>query len=703
MDRLHRLAAGLAPCVLVVRVGAHRAGAVERADRGDVLEGVGAHAAQQGAHRAAVELEDAEGVAALEQVVGRRVGELELLEDHRLAAVGLDVLQGVVEDREVAQPQEVHLDEAEVLAGRVVELRDHRAVGGPLQQRDHVDQRLAGHDHAGRVHAPLALEPLDAHRGVDDPLDVLVALVEAAELAALAVAAVLGVEDLLERDVLAHHRGGHRLGDPVAHRERVAEDPAGVLDRLLGLDGAVGDDHRDPVVAVLVGDVLDDLAAPALVEVDVEVGHRDAVGVEEPLEDQAVLERVEVGDPHRVGDHRARAGAAARADADAVVLGPVDEVGDHEEVAREAHLGDDGELELGLLAHVVRDGALVAEVEPLLDLLDHPGVLALPRRDGEARHVLADGLAELHVDPLGDQQGVVARLGVVAPQLAHLRRGLEVVAVAVEREALARPVAGRDVHRRAGVDAEQVLLARRVLAHDVVAVVGRQQRDPQVLRQLEQVGAHPRLDAEAVVHQLEEVVVAPEDVLVVRRHLPRRGVVAVAQVDLDLAGRAARRTDEALAVLGQELAVRARLLEEAVAPRPRGEPEEVVHPLRGLAEQRHVRVGAARRHVVAAAVVEVDALALEAADVGREVGLDADDRLDPGVGRLAPELVGTEHVAVVGHRHRRHPQLRRALGELRQARRAVEHGVLGVHVQVDERVRTGHGCGRLLTGVVLGC
>ena len=242
-------------------------------------------------------------------------------------------LTRVVEDREVAQPQEVHLDQAERLAGRVVELRDHRAVGGPLQQRDHVEQRLAGHDHAGGVDAPLALEALDADRGVDDALDVVVAVVERPELAALAEPLVGGVEDLLERDVLAHHRGRHRLGDPVAHRERVAEDPGGVLDRLLGLDRAVGDDQRDPVVAVLLGDVADDLAAPALVEVDVEVGHRDAVGVEEALEDQAVLERVEVGDPHRVGDHRAGAGAAARADPDAVVLGPVDEVGDDEEVA----------------------------------------------------------------------------------------------------------------------------------------------------------------------------------------------------------------------------------------------------------------------------------------------------------------------------------------------------------------------------------
>ena len=140
------------------------------------------------------------------------------------------------------------------------------------------------------------------------------------------------------------------------------------------------------------------------------------------------------------------------------------------------------------------------------------------------------------------------------------------------------------------------------------------------------------------------------------------------------------------AVLREQLAVGARVLEEAVAPGAGREPEQVVHALGGLAEQRHVGVGAAAGDVVGAALVEVDALALEPADVGREVGLHADDRLHPGGLALAVELVGAEHVAVVGHRHGRHAQLGGALGEVLQPGRAVQHGVLGVHVQVREVV-----------------
>ena len=85
-----------------------------------------------------------------------------------------------------------------------------------------------------------------------------------------------------------------------------------------------------------------------------------------------------------------------------------------------------------------------------------------------------------------------------------------------------------------------------------------------------------------------------------------------------------------LAYSREQLAVGSRLVEEA--PRseaPVREPEQVVHALGGLAEQRHVGVGAAAGDVVVAAVVPAHPLALVARGVGREVGLHADDRLDP--------------------------------------------------------------------------
>jgi hypothetical protein len=64
-------------------------------------------------------------------------------------------------------------------------------------------------------------------------------------------------------------------------------------------------------LAVLLAHVLDDLAAPLLAEVHVDVGHRDAFRIQEALEQQVELERADIGDAERVGDERTGGRAAA--------------------------------------------------------------------------------------------------------------------------------------------------------------------------------------------------------------------------------------------------------------------------------------------------------------------------------------------------------------------------------------------------------
>ena len=65
-----------------------------------------------------------------------------------------------------------------------------------------------------------------------------------------------------------------------------------------------------------------------------------ALGIQEALEEQVVADRIEVGDAQRVGNQAAGRRAAPRPDRNALSLGVVDEVGDDQEVSREAHLGD---------------------------------------------------------------------------------------------------------------------------------------------------------------------------------------------------------------------------------------------------------------------------------------------------------------------------------------------------------------------------
>ena len=328
-------------------------------------------------------------------------------------AVQRDVLECIGDDGEVTQAQEVHLEQPQRLARRVVELRDDRAVLRALHDRDDVGERVGAHDDRTRVHAPLARQALQAERVLDDLVRVGVLLVELTELRGLRVALVLLVEDAVDRDVLTHDRRGQRLGELLADLEVLAEDTRRVLQGLLRLNRAVGDDLADAILAVLALDVGDNLVAPAFVEVDVEVGHRDSLRVEESLEDQTVIEGVQLGDLHGVGHHRAGTRATARPHADPLGLRPVDVVGNGEEVAGESHRNNDVFLVLGLLAHVVRDTVREAVAQASLDLLDEPRGLVFALGHREVGHVVRALLRgrEMHVAALGDLEGRVAGTG----------------------------------------------------------------------------------------------------------------------------------------------------------------------------------------------------------------------------------------------------------------------------------------------------
>ena len=683
MNGHHRLATVLAVGVVVVRIGTHRPGSVEGEDGRDVLEGVRLHRAQERAHRAAVQLEDPQGLAARQQIEGGAVGQRKILEDDGLAAIGLDVGEAIVEDGEIAQSQEVHLEQAEGLARTHIELRDDRAILLASPHGDDVHEWLATQDDARGVHAWLALQTLKAPGGVDHLGDVGVRVVQRTELCGLAVARVLLVEDAGQRDVLAHHRRRQGLGDPVAEGVGVAEYARGVLDRGLGLDRAEGHDLRDALLAVLLGGVADHVGAATLIEVDIDVGHGDALRVEEALEEEPVLDRIEVGDAQGVGDHGARRGAAAGAHADAVVLGVAHEVGDDEEVAREAHLGDDTELVGGLAAYIVGYAVGVAPREAALDLGDKPRVLALPRGHGELRHEVG-ALVEGHLAALRDEQGVVAGLGQLAPDIAHLRGRLEVEVARIEAEALGV------VHRRTRADAQQHIVGVGVTRLDVVQVIGGDEWEVERSRDLEKVLAEAPLDSQAVIHDLDEVVVFAQDVSGVGCR--GKGLVVVARLEpaVDLPGGAARGADESLAVGVEEFAIESRLEVVALEAGERREAEEVVHAAGVLRPQGHVGVAlraAAAGSILARAFIEaaaeVEGAALEPT-LGCVVALESDDRLDAGgLGGLV-EVVGAVEGAVIGHRDRGHALRSSGGHQIGQSARAVEHGVFGVHVEVDE-------------------
>ena len=637
-----------------------RAGPIERHGGDDVLELVRLELLEDLAEAARLELEHPGGVAARDHLVDRRIVHRDPV-DVELGAGRADEPDRRVDDRQRLEAEEVELDQAGLLRLLHGELGDDFAIL-PAEAGHPVPQRLVGDDHPGGVHPGVPVQPLERRGDIEQLADLHVRLIELLQLRLL-------LDRVPDRRRLALHRLGHQLGQPVGVGVGDLHHPGDVADDAARLELVKRRDLPDVLHAVFPLDVLDDLLAPVHAEIDVEVRHRDALRVEEALEQELEGDRIDVGDAQRVRHQRAGARSASRPDRDAVVLGPLDEVGDDEEVAGELHPLDDVELGPAAGAVLVRverlaEGGLLAEapLEALRHLRLEVAVERVPfghLEFGQARVVQL----ERDVAALRDLDGALQRLRHVFERRRHLGRALDEVGVGRVLEAL---LVGDGL---AGLDRHQDLVRARVGPVDVVAVVGGDQRDPQL-------GPHaPVLVVELILlrqpvrHHLEVEVAVGEQALVLERGLLRLGDPLLEQGLGHLAAEAGRQADEALRVVAQDLLVDPRVVVEAL---------QVPH---------RVEVG----QVLVADLVLGQEDEVEVAPVGpvlavgrRDVGLAAEDELDALLLGGGVEVHRAEHVAVVGDRDRVHAELEDAGEEILHPDRSVEQAVLRVQMKVGE-------------------
>ena len=532
---------------------------------------------------------------------------------------------------------------------------------GELERNDLGQGAVGDHDR-GRVDRVVADDVLEALGDVDDLLCLRVGLVGLAQLGP-------GGEAVREARAAPHDRLGDELREAVAGRIVEAEHPGGVARRGARLHLAEGDDLRDRVRAVLLLHVADHALAAPDREVDVDVRHRLALGVQEALEHQVRGDRVDVGDPQRVAHDRSRRGAAARPDRDAVRVGELHEVPDDQEVGLETHLLDHLQLPLEALDGLGGRRVAVASLQPLLG---EPAEVRVRLAVVGGRVARQQHLAERHLDlaALGDLERGRNGLGPGAEGLRQLVGGLQVELVRVEAQL-------RLSEGRLRLHAQERGVARVVLAAQVVDVGGADDRPPDLARDPRDPLVRAVLLGNLVVLELEVDVVGterPHQVFDVGARV-RRALLhePLAEPRLQAAGE----RDQALGVRVDQLHVDVRLsAPEALQVAGRRELDQIAQP----------RLVASQQRQVIALVLDL----LTLAPVVDQVGLEPDDRLH---GVLAAGLVELDRAvqdAVVGEPERRHPELGCPRRERLDLAGAVEQRILGMDVEVNGLGRT-HG------------
>ena len=477
---------------------------------GEVIEVAGLRARQHRDLRARLDLEDADGVAAADRVVDRLVLEVDAREVDDAAASGGDQVDRVLDDGEHAEPEEVDLHHPRVADRVLVPVAEVAVRHCRRLARHAVDERFRG-DH----HPPGVLR--EVARDADQLRHDLGEFAPAARAGAVLELRV--VRQLPLDPVGAFMRPG-AAGEAVEFGLGQSERLAGVADRAARAVGGEAGHERGVLAAPAGVDALDQLGADVAREVEVDVGQRVHLLVEEAPDEEPVVDRVDVREPDQVADDRGDRGAtpaagrqvrqaardAGRAHVAGHLLRQLEHlVVDEEEAGEVVQLDQPqllDELCLGLRALGRRPVALAeAFAADPFELAERRGALGQRWRGQPVAEVARQVEAATPRDP----HRVRRRLGVVAREALGLLLG------AAQPELGVRPALGVGlVEGRAMADRDQHVLQPVPFGRVVVHVTRAGHAHARPLGERDQRLVARAVAVDVVVLQLDEDLLRPE-------------------------------------------------------------------------------------------------------------------------------------------------------------------------------------------------
>ena len=509
----------------------------------------------------------------------------------------------------------------------------------------------AGDEHAGGVGGGVAGHALQGAGDVDEPLHLVVPFIEPAQF--------LGDgQGLLQGHADFHgHQFGHRVGLLIRHIHHPAHIPHGGL----GGHGAEGDDLGHVIRAIAPGHVFDDLAPAFEIEINIDIGHGDALRVQKAFEEQVVFQGIDAGDAQQVAHDGACAAAATGAHQNAMLFGVIHIIPDDEEIIVEAHFPDNVQFVFQAGLHVLPGGVVpIGQAFPA-ELFQIGGGAFFPFGQGIFGQ-MPGGEIEFHMAALGDFIGAGDGVGEGGEFFQHFRLAFDVHFVRMHAHAV---FIGEGFAR---LDTHEDFLGKGVLAGEIMAVVGDHQGNVHFPGQAYQRWEHLFFIRQGMVLQFDEEVIPAEKV-----QIPLGGGAgvffpAVQQRPGNFPGEAGGQGDEAPAVLLQKLQIHPGAVIEAPGEAVAYQFDEVLIALLGFAQQHQVVIfpggGGFIVHIRA------------------DVHLAADDRVNARVLHGPVKIHHAVHGPVIGNGAAFHAQFLDASGQLFDAAGPVQQGIFGMQMQM---------------------
>ncbi len=455
----------------------------------------------------------------------------------------------------------------------------------------------------------------------------------------------LEVGILFERLVERHFQfERHHLGDLVHLGVGHFHAPPGVANHPARQHGAERNDLRNVVAPVFLGDVLDDLASTVHAEIDVDIGQRDPLRIEESFEEQPVLKWIEIRNAHAIRHQAACGGTPAGPHRDFVLASVANEIPHDEKVPRVFHALDNADLffEPRFVRGngVFQDTAIGQRLQVLEAVLEavasnfcEVGVDGKAGRDDELGERILH-LLQLEAAALGDLHSLVEHKWDFSENPIHLLAALEVKLIGVELHP------ARIVDGLACLDAKQDVMRAAIVLLHVVAVVGGDRLDAGTLGNPQHVRDDLALLLQTVIVDFEEEAVLAKDVMIFGRRLFRLLDAAAEKIRRDFAVQTCGKANQSLAVLAKQFLVDTGLVVKTVEVSLRHQLDEVLISRFIFAKNDQV-VRPARCGIA----IEVARL--------RDIHLAADDRLDSGLLGRVIKADRAEQISMVGDRDSR--------------------------------------------------
>ena len=453
------------------------------------------------------------------------------------APIGFDHFQSIMDDRQVSKAQKVHFQKSQLFDLVLFILGLDKSILGELDRHVIIDGLGADH-HPRRMGAGIPGKSLQVQAVVDEAVDLGIGLIELPEFRT-------AVQCLLQ----GHPRTtGHHLGDLIHIPEGHIRDPAHVPDHRPGRQGTEGNNLGHLVFPVFPGQVIDDFPPSPVTDIRINIRHGHTLGVQEPFKEEVKPERIDFRNVEQVRHDGAGSAATARSDRDTVGFRIMDEIHDDEEIIGKSH--------------VLNDAQFI--VQPLLFL---PRGVGIPLRQGGLAEFPEIGLRRLSLRHVKGRKFMVPECKshlaavryffrifngsrILAQDFFHFPAALAVKFIVCKVEMVGI------IQGLSRGNTELDFLASGVFLLRIVEIVGGHEAEAVFLRQLRQHRPHRRFFREAMVLELDEIIILSEGVDIELNHLPGFIHVPVQDSLGQFSSHAGRHGNEAFMVLPEQVMVR---------------------------------------------------------------------------------------------------------------------------------------------------